>query len=78
MNRHKAKEELIMTKNENVISWNVNYHQSKNLVMNFEQILVGKIFLKEQNDVERLVDDPCLYSLKVSIDSDLEYYSYEV
>ena len=49
-------------------------------MMNFEQIWAGKIFVKEQNDVEIKVDDQQLHwpLSKESIDYAIEYCSYEV
>ena len=69
----------IRTKNENVIWSIVNFHRSTNHAMNFEQILVKTIFLMEQNDVEKQVDDRAmlLLLLKQSIDDCIGYCSFE-
>lgn len=50
----------IKTKNENEISLNVHFRRSRNHVMNFERIVVKKIFAMEQNDDGKLEDDPQL------------------
>ena len=69
---------FIRTKNENVISPNVNYHRSKSHAMNYAQSVGGRIYAMERTDVARPADDPLLSSCwRRSIGCCIECYSCE-